>query len=71
MNRKAGFDSKVERIFELFEDAAANQRRCPTSADIASALSRLGFKTAPASIPGLVGRLTKAGRIIVKVYGNN
>ena len=60
-----------ERVFSLLEKAAAAGERCPTNAAIAVQIRDCGFRIAAGSIPTIMRRLTRQGRIIVRVYGNN
>jgi hypothetical protein len=62
---------KEDLIFGLVEKAAAERRRCPTNPEIAEFLRTQGFPAAFSSVPKMIGRLVKAGRMIVRVYGHN
>lgn len=63
--------TREDKVFALLEAAARTGRRCPTNPELAAALSSQGDPIAPSSVPKIIGRLVRGGRIIVRVYGHN
>jgi hypothetical protein len=64
--------TKDDYVLAALEAAAAAGERCPTNIQLATYLNKRGFeRAAGSSIPGIVGRLVKQGRIVVRIYGNN
>lgn len=64
-------DTREDRVFALLETAAREGHRCPTNPELAAALSSQGDPIASSSVPKIIGRLVRGGRIIVRVYGHN
>jgi hypothetical protein len=60
-----------EHIFSILEEAAASGMRCPTNPTIADHLAKKGFPVAATTIPSILRRLIRDGRIIIRVYGGN
>jgi hypothetical protein len=63
--------TRDDRVFALLEAAARAGHRCPTNPELAAFLSSHGDPIAPSSVPKIIGRLVKGGRIIVRIYGHN
>jgi hypothetical protein len=64
--------TKDDYVFSALEEAAAAGERCPTNIQLATFLNQRGFeRAAGSSIPQIVGRLAKQGRVVVRIYGKN
>ncbi len=65
-------ESPEDCVYSLIERAAIEGRRCATNSEIAAHLRKHGFRANSASsIPNIMRRLTRHGRIIVRIYGHN